>query len=66
MLGHDHVAEDMEDVSLADLFEYLFEEVAGCGARQVRRPVVTTEREEVEIACLLVALEVRGHGWDEV
>jgi hypothetical protein len=46
---HDDVSEDVEDIALTNLFEGLFETVAGFQGGEVGRPVVTAEGEEMEI-----------------
>ena len=63
MLGHEHVAEDAEAVSDAELFEGLFENDAGVVVVEKRSPLVTTEGDEVVVAEGVVTLEAAWH-WD--
>jgi hypothetical protein len=53
VFGHDYVAEEVELVFFAHGFERVFEDRSGVGRREIWIAVVTTECDEVEVACLL-------------
>ena len=53
VFGHDDVAEEVEVVFFAGGFEGVLEDRGGFGGSQVGVAVVTTEGDEVEVACLL-------------
>ena len=58
MLRHDHITKNMEDVSPSRLLQRSLEQVARRLAAEVRKPMVTTEGDEMEITCQLVTLEL--------
>ena len=57
VLRHEDVGVEGEAVGEAGLFDDLFEDVFGFGRFQVRAAVVTTEGDEVELACVLAAFK---------
>ena len=61
MVGHEHVAVDVEAMSLATLLEELFKADAGRGLVEEGKAAVIAEGEEVEVAFLSVALQARRH-----
>ena len=58
MLRHDNITEDMEDVSPSHLLQRSLEQLARRIAAEVRKPMVATEGDEMEITCQLVTLEL--------
>jgi len=63
VFGHDYVAEEAELVFFAHRLEGVLEDGSGVGGCQVRVTVVTTEGDEVEIACLLSSFQAWRHEW---
>ena len=61
MFRHNNIAEDTKSIAPARLLQSSLEEVARYWIGEIRKTVVTTEGEEMEVPCLLVALEPRGH-----
>ena len=53
VFGHDYVAEEVELVFFAHGFEGVFEDGSGLREGEVWFAVVTTEGDEVKVACLL-------------
>ena len=63
MLGHDDVAEDIEVVALAGLFEGVEKGVFGVWGVEVRFTAVAAEGDEVVVAFVMVTLEAQRHRW---
>lgn len=63
MLGHEDVAEDMERVPSAELFESFEEDRAGVVVVEVRETLITTECDEVFVAEGVITLEPARHVW---
>ena len=61
MLGHNHVSDDHEAVTTADLFEDLEKQIAPWFGVEQRTTLVTTEGDEVQIAGAVVSSEAIGH-----
>lgn len=57
MLGHDDIAVDGEPIAPAHRLQRVFEQVARRRRVQMRKAAVTTERDEVKAAALLVTME---------
>jgi hypothetical protein len=57
VLGHEDVGVEAEVVGAAGSFDDLFEDVLGLGCFEVRKTAVTTEGDEVELACVLAAFK---------
>lgn len=53
---HNDIAEDKKDIVPARLFQGSLEEIARCRIGEIWQTVVTTEGEEMELTCLLIAL----------
>ena len=62
VLGHDHIAKDTEDIASAHSFESALEEFRDLSAGRIRKPVVTTEGEEMKVFTLLEPFEPGRHG----
>jgi len=62
MLGHDHVADQLETIFLSDLAENLNEQVPVPRRTEKRKSTVTTEREKVQMTKSVDTLEVFRHG----
>jgi hypothetical protein len=62
VLGHEDVGVDDEVMGVPGLFDDSFEDVFGFGFFEVGKTAVTTEGDEVELACLLAAFKADGHG----
>ena len=65
MLGHEDVAEDVETMASAELFEGFEEDCAGVVVVEVRKTLVTTEGHEVIVAEAMIALETARHVTDD-
>jgi hypothetical protein len=63
VLGHENVAEDVEIVSQAELFESFEEDCAGVVVVEVWETLITTEGNEVVVAEAVIALESARHVW---
>ena len=61
MLRHDNISQHGKTISPADGFEGRLEQARGLGALQVRKPMMTAKREEVEVAALLITMESARH-----
>ena len=61
MFGHEDVTEDVEVVTDAEFFKGVFEGDAGAGVVEERKPLVTTEGDEVIVAEGVVTLEAAWH-----
>ena len=61
MLGHEDVAEDIETMALAELFESFQEDCTGVVVVEVWKTLVTTEGHEVIVAEAVIALETARH-----
>lgn len=61
MLGHDDVAEDVEPVALAGLFEDGLEGLSGGVVVQERHAPVTTECDEMVVAVAVETFEAARH-----
>ena len=55
VIGHEDISEEVKAVSLAGLFKYSLENVAGCRGLDDMGVAMATDREEVELAALLAA-----------
>jgi hypothetical protein len=62
MLGHDHVSDDDELVSLTDLFEDLEKKITPDGAAEQRLTLITTTSDEVKVSGTVVTGETPSHG----
>ena len=61
VFGHDNVANNVDAVPFPHLLQSLFEDVARLRGGEERSPTVTTERDEVNVAGLLEAVESAWH-----
>src|SRR5579864_7303128 len=61
VLGHYDVPHDVETVPAPCLFQGADHCIPRTGSVKQRSPMVTTERDEVEITCLLVSFQTPGH-----
>jgi hypothetical protein len=61
MLGHHHVADYQEAVSLPHRLKRTLKQHAGGGTVQQRPPLIATEGHEVLTACLLIPNKASGH-----
>jgi hypothetical protein len=57
VFGHEDVGVEAEVVGAASSFDDLFEDVFGPGCFEVWKTAVTTEGDEVELACVLAAFK---------
>lgn len=63
MFRHNDIAENIELVTTACLFERRLESSACGWSAEVGFATITTEGEEVKIACVLITTEAPRHGW---
>ena len=63
MLGHEDVAEDVERVSSAELFESFEKDCAGVVVVEIRKTLIATEGDEVVVAEAVITLETARHVW---
>jgi hypothetical protein len=63
VLGHENVGVEGDVVGSAGTFDEFLEDVFWFGGSQVGKAVVTTESDEMELACVLAAFEAQWHGW---
>jgi hypothetical protein len=63
VLGHEDVGVEGEVVGAAALLDDLFEDVFWFGGGKVGETLVTTEGNEVELACVLATFKAEGHVW---
>lgn len=61
MIGHEHVAEEMEGVPAAGLFDNLLECVAGVRGRKDVSVPVAADGDEVQVACSVATEETLRH-----
>jgi hypothetical protein len=61
VLGHEHIAEDVELVPLPETLESIEEDDASVVVIQIRETLVTTEGDEVVVAEGVVTLETARH-----
>ncbi len=61
MLGHENVAEDGEVVAGSEGFDHAFDDLFRSWGVEEGPAVVTSERDEVEVAFVLETLEAYGH-----
>lgn len=64
MLGHEDIGVESEAVRLPGLFEDLRKSVLRFRALEKGKTSITTEGDEVELACALSPFEADGHGLD--
>jgi len=63
VLGHEDVAEDVERVPSAELFESFEKDCAGVVVVEIRKTLITTEGDEVVVAEAVIALKAARHVW---
>jgi hypothetical protein len=63
VLRHNDIPENIELVTMACLFERRRESSACGWSAEVGFATITTEGEEVKIACVLITTEAPRHGW---
>ena len=61
MFGHDDISGDKEAVPLSHLFQLLLEDAVAGSSCEKRLSSITTEGEEVEVACVVIADQASGH-----
>src|SRR5579863_57332 len=57
MLGHDHISNHDKTIALADLFQYLEEQVAMLAAAQQGSSLIATGSDEVQVSGAVIAME---------
>jgi hypothetical protein len=61
VLGHEDVAEDVETMASAELFEGFEEDCAGVVVVEIWKTLVTTKGHEVIVAEAMIAFETARH-----
>ena len=61
MFGHEDVAEDVETMASAELFESFQEDCTGVVVVEVGKTLITTEGDEVVVAEAVITLEAARH-----
>ena len=61
VLGHHHVAENLEAIAASDEFQRIEERVFGIWRREVRLPAITTEGDKVIVTFMLITSEAQRH-----
>jgi hypothetical protein len=62
MLGHDHVTDDHKMIASAYLLQHVNEHVLMFVIIQPGPSLITTGRDEVQVACTILTMETPRHG----
>jgi len=61
VLGHYDITGDNEEVAEPHALQRIFEEIHGCGRREIGSATITAEGEEVKFRCLLITDSLAFH-----